>query len=221
MTTEDIALSHNELISKYNEEIERISSFEKETQVFGFYNAWWVFGEVAKEVNYDIFMAEAENVGYKRTKRGENIMQNDLFDLEYAPSKLDTEEIIDSYDKQIKMFTEVQIESRNELIWLEKKLAEKETENLKKKIDKINEEIEAMNQKIYSLQIEKKEAIDVLEKYYNNKRLKDEYLERDDIELINLFKNGILSRYKSDDIALRSTKFITILDNIRNEVIWE
>lgn len=82
---EDEALNPKELLTKYSEEIDSLSKYEKETNVFGFYNAWWVFGEVAKEMDYDIFMAEAENVGYKRTKRGENPMPNDLYDLEYAP----------------------------------------------------------------------------------------------------------------------------------------
>ncbi|MCZ9960413.1 hypothetical protein OFQ54_00985 [Brachyspira hyodysenteriae] len=30
-------------------------------------------------MNYSILMAEAENIGYKRTKRGEKIMPNDLY----------------------------------------------------------------------------------------------------------------------------------------------
>ena len=47
--------------------------------VFGFVNTWWVFGEVAKELNYKIFMAEVENIGYKRTKRGEKPMPNELY----------------------------------------------------------------------------------------------------------------------------------------------
>jgi type I restriction enzyme M protein len=34
-------------------------------------NSWWVFGEVSKHFNYPIFYAEVENIGYKRTKRGE------------------------------------------------------------------------------------------------------------------------------------------------------
>ncbi|HLW40429.1 MAG TPA: N-6 DNA methylase, partial [Brumimicrobium sp.] len=71
LTAEDEALEVKTLLEKFSEEIDSISKFEKETDVFGFYNAWWVFGEVAKELDYDIFMAEAENVGYKRTKRGE------------------------------------------------------------------------------------------------------------------------------------------------------
>jgi type I restriction enzyme M protein len=46
---------------------------------FGHVNVWWVFGEVAKKLDYKIFMAEAENVGYKRTKRREKPMPNDLY----------------------------------------------------------------------------------------------------------------------------------------------
>ena len=38
-----------------------------------------VFGEVAKELKYKIFMAEVENIGYKRTKRGEKPMPNELY----------------------------------------------------------------------------------------------------------------------------------------------
>lgn len=34
-------------------------------------NSWWVFGEVSKHFNYPIFYAGVENIGYKRTKRGE------------------------------------------------------------------------------------------------------------------------------------------------------
>ena len=56
-----------------------LCKIDKSTQyVFGKVNAWWVFGEVVKELNYKIFMAEVENVGYKRTKVGYNPMPNEL-----------------------------------------------------------------------------------------------------------------------------------------------
>jgi type I restriction enzyme M protein len=32
---------------------------------------WWVFSKVSEELNYDILMAEAEEIGYKRTTRSE------------------------------------------------------------------------------------------------------------------------------------------------------
>lgn len=218
---EDEALEVKVLLEKYCEEIDSISKFEKETDVFGFYNAWWVFGEVAKEFDYDIFMAEAENIGYKRTKRGENPMPNDLFDLEYAPNELDIKEIIDTYEKQLKTLNDQLDESKKELKALEKKLAEKETKTLSDKIEKAKTDIEAQKDKIENLEAEKIQVSKILENYYESDKLKAKYTERTDTDLINHFKNGLLSRYKSDDIVLRTTELQTILDNIRKEVIWE
>lgn len=77
---EDKKLSSKELVEKYNDELKVLCKYDKDTKdVFGFVNTWWVFGEVAKELNYKIFMAEVENVGYKRTKRGEKPMPNELY----------------------------------------------------------------------------------------------------------------------------------------------
>ncbi|MBF8457143.1 restriction endonuclease subunit M [Kaistella sp. G5-32] len=219
LTPEDADLELKPLLEKYSEEINSISKFEKETDVFGFYNAWWVFGEVAKDIDYDIFMAEAENVGYKRTKRGENPMPNDLFDLEYAPKSLDTKVIINSYDKNIKILNELLTESRNDLESLEKK--ETITEALKKKFEKLNKDIGVQIEKINNIENEKAQVIKIFDTYYESDKLKEKFIERTDTVLINHFKNGLLSRYKSDDIVLRRTELKTILDNIRKEVIWE
>ena len=63
------------LIDKYSEELDELCTIDKDTKdTFGFVNTWWVFGEVASKLNYSVFMAEAENIGYKRTKRGERLM---------------------------------------------------------------------------------------------------------------------------------------------------
>ncbi|HHL2762291.1 TPA: hypothetical protein ACQ4ZA_001657, partial [Streptococcus pyogenes] len=76
----DNMLSKDELIEKYEQELKELCKHDKETvNLFGYVNTWWVFGEVAKEISYDIFMAEAEEVGYKRTKRTERPRPNDLF----------------------------------------------------------------------------------------------------------------------------------------------
>lgn len=221
ITTEDQTLTPKELLTKYAEEIDSISKFDKDTQVFGFYNAWWVFGEVAKEIDYDIFMAEAENVGYKRTKRGENPMPNDLYDIEYAPTNLDSKTIIEGYEKEIKRLTEIQTETQTELSISETKFAEKENDTLKKKIEKLIAEIENQTQKIENQTIEKTLVKSIFETYYKADKLKEAFEDRTDKELINHFKNGVLCRFKSDDIVLRKTELITILDNIRKEVIWE
>ncbi len=76
---DDKNLSLQKLVEKYQDEIIDLLKIEKETDVFGFVNAWWVFGNVSKELDYSIFMAEVENIGYKRTTRGEKTTSNDLF----------------------------------------------------------------------------------------------------------------------------------------------
>lgn len=221
LTTEDEALNPKELLTKYSEEIDSLSKYEKETNVFGFYNAWWVFGEVAKELDYDIFMAEAENVGYKRTKRGENPMPNDLYDIEYAPNTLDTKGIIEGYDHNLKILNEQLEELKTELDAVNKKIDGKETEALKKKFEKINADMEVQTTKIEILEAEKAQVMEIFTTYYENDKLKATFTERTDATLIKHFKNGVLSRYKSDDIVLRNTEVLTILDSIRKEVIWE
>lgn len=77
---DDKSLHPKDLIKKYNTELKELCGHDGDTKdVFGFVNTWWVFGEVAKELSYKIFMAEVENVGYKRTKRGEKPMPNELY----------------------------------------------------------------------------------------------------------------------------------------------
>lgn len=77
---DDTKLSPKELIQKYTDELKNLCKYDADTtEIFGFANTWWVFGEVAKELNYTIFMAEVENIGYKRTKRGEKPMPNELY----------------------------------------------------------------------------------------------------------------------------------------------
>lgn len=221
ITPEDEALNPKELLTKYSEEIDSLSKFEKETNVFGFYNAWWVFGEVAKETDYDIFMAEAENVGYKRTKRGENPMPNELYDIEYAPNTIDTKKILEGYDRDIKILKEQLTELKTELEAINDKINGKETEALKKKAEKFNAEIETKNTKIEQTETEKAQVVEIFKKYYEAEKLKAEFHERTDNELISHFKNGVLSHYKSDDIVLRTSESLTILDSIRRDVVWE
>jgi type I restriction enzyme M protein len=80
---DDKELSTKELIEKYNDELNEFCAYDKDTKdIFGLVNTSWVFCEVSKELKelkYTIFMAEVENIGYKRTKRGEKPMPNELF----------------------------------------------------------------------------------------------------------------------------------------------
>lgn len=91
---EDKNLSAKEITEKYREELKELCKYDKDTKdVFGFVNTWWVFGEVAKKLNYKIFMAEVENIGYKRTKRGEKPMPNELYregEVKYSDGTIKT-----------------------------------------------------------------------------------------------------------------------------------
>jgi type I restriction enzyme M protein len=76
----DTKLSAKELAEKYQDELKELCKYDTDTkEVFGFVNTWWVFGEVTKELNYKVFMAEVENIGYKRSKRGEKSQPNELY----------------------------------------------------------------------------------------------------------------------------------------------
>lgn len=69
-----------ELIETYRSEIEKICEYDKDTKdIFGYVNVWWVFSQVMDELAYDILMAEVDNVGYKRTKRSEKEVPNELY----------------------------------------------------------------------------------------------------------------------------------------------
>ena len=221
ITNDDKKLIIKELLKKYKDEIALLSKYERETEIFGFYNAWWVFGEVSKELDYDIFMAEAENVGYKRTKRGENKMPNDLYDIEYAPQTLTTDKIIENYDKQIKVKEEQKRKLKEEKTIFENKIKSKETLSIIKKLDKISIQIKNIEKQIEQLKEKLTEIKYIFETYYENNELKEEYYDRTDRDLIECFEIGCLKQYKSNDILLRKNEEVKILDAMRKEVIWE
>lgn len=87
ISVRDDGLSARDLVQKYRSELDNLCAFDKDTlDTFGYVNTWWVFGEVASRLNYDVFMAEAENIGYKRYKKNKAVfekpMPNELFRLQ-------------------------------------------------------------------------------------------------------------------------------------------
>ena len=73
-------LSATDLISNFHEALVGLCSVDKDTQdVFGYINTWWVFGEVIESFSDSILLAEVDNIGYKRSKRGEKEMPNELY----------------------------------------------------------------------------------------------------------------------------------------------
>ena len=93
LNADDLLLSIKDLLKNYEGEIETNAAFDRDTaDIFGYVNIWWVFEETINEFGYSVFLAEADDIGYKRTQRGEKIQPNELFDLEIAPNHLDLQE---------------------------------------------------------------------------------------------------------------------------------
>jgi len=206
LTKRDESLSLSELINKYREELKELCKYDRDTaNTFGHVNTWWVFGEVASKLNYDVFMAEVDNIGYKRSKRGEKEMPNDLYTLEYAPLHLDVFKIKNDYEDRIQ-------DLDNKLNAL----------SVNTNINDRSKNKNSITIKIHNLAIEKEYAYisNFIETYYYQGTLKEEYLERTDEILVNEFKNGRLHDYSSDQIALHKTTHISVLDYMR-EIEWD
>lgn len=100
--SEDIKLSLEELKEKYAIYLNKKSDF--------FVNLnWWVFSQVSKELDYNIFMADVKNIGYKRTTRWEKERPNDLYlfkekdgKKEYIVDLDNPKTVLDNMRKEIK-----------------------------------------------------------------------------------------------------------------------
>lgn len=222
LTEEDKKLEIKELLTKYLAELSELLQYDNDTcEEFDYYNAWWVFSEVAQKQNYPIFMADVENVGYKRTKRGEREMPNDLYDIEFAPNTINKQEIIDEYNENIERQEAIEKELNDDLKTAEKKNKEKSSKSLENKIEDLKDDLEKCQAIIKQLKADKDECERIIKTYYTKEgRLKEEYRERTDKTLISHFSTGLLKNKKSDDVLLRNKETIKILDAIRKDVIW-
>jgi len=99
----DENLTISELREKYRIFFEKGSSFKINKD-------WWVFSKVSKEVDYSIFMANVEDVGYKRTTRFEKIRPNDIFNV---INKDNIEEVVFNTSQPVKVLDYM----RKELKW--------------------------------------------------------------------------------------------------------
>ncbi len=78
--TKDSEMNIEQIIHKYEGELKEVCSIDTDVpELFGYVNTWWVFNETVKKLSYNIYMAEVEDMGYKRTKRGEKWTPNDLY----------------------------------------------------------------------------------------------------------------------------------------------
>lgn len=171
-------------------------------------------------------MAEADNVGYKRTKRGPKPMPNELFDIEAAPLLLTTT-IVQKHFGDIVEDLKINLDEFEKILTAKKKkVADQNTKG--SNTDKADKDIEKEEKKLEKLkaeyalsQVNEKSAKAALKKYYEEDLLKEKYYERTDKALTDLFITGILSPWKSEDVLLRKTEKIKILDHFRQTVKWE
>ena len=207
LVEQDIKMEIDDLIEKYRLELNDLCSYDKDTvDTFGFVNTWWVFDEVSKSFDYEVFMAEVDSIGYKRTKRGEKETSNDLYSLEYAPDTIDFESIRNDYQKNISDVEKLIVRENGQL----------DKEKDAKKISNIKKRIQSAVDKKNKIKEDWKKVDAFIDKYYDDKfDLKKEYAERTDRELIDMFRMGLLKSYRSEKIALRDTTLLTTLDYLR------
>lgn len=232
ISNEDNEVSLKELIENYKDEINELCKYDNDTkEVFGFVNTWWVFGEIAKDLNYKIFMAEVENIGYKRTIRGEKPMPNELFDLEIAPSFFNFDifsKSMDDYIDEVQMSINNLEQNKSEL---ESKLKEKEGKSVKPSrrefsVEELKLKILDTEDQIYKLKkiqnerlLEKQDLTNQLKSFYNNQwKLKDEDRVAQS-SLSRLFSNNHLIRFRSDNVVLRTKNKLAALDYLR-DIQW-
>ena len=76
----DEKLDLNALVKRYHTEIEELCKPDRDcSELVGIVNDVWVFNKVAQELNYEILMADVQDIGYKRTTRGIKEKRNELF----------------------------------------------------------------------------------------------------------------------------------------------
>lgn len=200
----DDTLSVDELVTKYRDELSDLISIDKDTaEIFGHVNTGWVFQNVSKELDYSIFMAEVDNVGYKRTKRGERIMPNDLYDLEIAPDEIKKDEVIAPI--------------LNGLKFIEELLNKKSNLNAQKAKD----EVKRLNDEKIKLENDLKNTSTLIDNLYLNGKLKENYIARiQQKELEDIFSNKYLAPFKSTNVVLRNQECLKVLDYLRG-VEWD
>jgi type I restriction enzyme M protein len=210
---EETALPLVELISKHKARIEATARLDMDTaDVFGHVNTSWVFARAARDFECQIFMAEAENIGYKRTKRGEKPQPNDLFDLEIAPEKLDVARVKAAYDAE-----------RDELLerrtTLQAELAKTNLKENKKVI--LLSRLKHTEVALALLEAETERVQTALEKFYDESgKLLTAYESRLEVELLAVFNLNRMERFRSNYVLIRQTDHRTILDYMRKADVW-
>lgn len=200
------------LIEKFQAQIVETAKIDNDTKdVFGYVNTSWVFREVAKEIQFPIFMAEAENIGYKRTKRGEKWQPNELFDLEIAPESIDVVEVR-------KMYSDIKEDLQIRISEVEKDLTNPKLDKQKK--GTYGRRLKYLKSQLNEVKDEEIRVLSILNNYYQNGDLLEQYKTRLNDELKAVFLLPRMERFKSDFVLIRQTDHQNILDNLREAKLW-
>ncbi|MBM7702859.1 HsdM family class I SAM-dependent methyltransferase [Metabacillus iocasae] len=76
---EIVERSYDEIIEISKQDYPDWETTKAKQHQLGYCNSWWVYGEVSRHFNTNVFYAEAEHLGYKRTKRGRQDRPNELY----------------------------------------------------------------------------------------------------------------------------------------------
>lgn len=182
---------------------------------FGLVNSRWVFQEVSKTMGGAIYAAQAEHVGYKRTKRGVRLQPNDLFHREVAPSQIDIAAVRQAFSAEIDRLQAAlaSLQARREEPSSTRRSRENEIARLEARVAQLEGDVQQLQ--------ETRDATDaILRRSYEEGVLTPAYADRTDEQLLEVFNHPLLARWRSDHVIVsRSTK-LTILEEMRTRNLW-
>lgn len=220
LTPEELLLPAKDLLESKLPLVDEAQLVDTDTgDVFGRVNISWVFAEVASVLDHRIFIAEAKQVGYKRTKRGERVQPNDLFDLEIAPRHIRTDEVQAAYEAE-----SVRLEKDATSLAAKAKALEGREKEAGKTDEKVRLEARAKAAADAASEVrnELAQVLAEIARCYSAKgALLEEYEPRDDAPLLATFSLPRMARWRSEDILVRKARHRTILDIMRREGLWD
>ena len=219
LTPKEAALPIQELFESKSALIDEARLVDTDTgDVFGRVNVSWIFSRVAAKLDYRIFIAEARQVGYKRTKRGERVQPNDLFDLEIAPEKIDAAEVKQAYESEVARLDK----DASSLSAKARALNGREREpNKVAEEERLQTRSRAAYEQAAEVRAEFARVLKQIERCYDTKGvLRKAQRPRDDESLLAVFNLPRMARWRSEAILIREERHRTILDLMRKENLW-
>lgn len=187
----------------------------------GYVNATWVFRKVANELDVRFLCAEIENVGFKRSKRGERSQPNDLFDKEIAPQTIDLTAVATAYRTELDELQKQIDAGQRELATIKAKGAAKSKADertevaLTEKLAGASGERQALDEEWSAISV----GLSAL--YDASGALLPHHGERLDKAALAMFSLPRMALWRSENVLVRKTTAITVLDHMRRQGLWQ